>query len=473
MKYGECSYVQSNDENNNSINVHQSKPTRLARYPESSSMTEPPNATVSNGCIDQRYGRPLSLLLDAIRFLAAKEFIGADDIHTIEDIERMHYHSSSQQSNQHHARATTRLNYFLAIAWSHWTDPGAFHSYTDCGVMELAKQCVQVEWTENLARQVVPVDSAAAREFEQHKTMVHFCANAFDHIRAVKSWHIRIHGDFWVVSGDDQGTYLIPQKNEDMVYQCVGLSTSLHETIQKKYGRRPMVWKVTLIPFYGRLVYDGVVTMVSGGGASGSAGGKGGLAMVASESKRHKLLATVHEARQNRRVIQRLMQLEVEGGSLEGLPTQGLSAVEKRLISSQRQLPPTETELRLLKAYIRIRSISSMDDPKGLWVFRRKGYTEQENPDHAGLILGRGEAMGFFQCSSGLQPTSTDILEAAFEAATSVGFRPYSLLSDDYACYQRLKFLFRNVKDTTIDYYHPPTPEETAAAVSSAEERPF
>lgn len=472
MKYGQTTSFRGDDENNNRMNDNQTKSTRPIRNTESCSCPEPPNANVSNGCIDERYGRPLSLLLDAIRFLAAKEFIGADDIHTIHDIERMHFQPSSKQRNQQqHARATTRLSYFLAIAWSHWTDPGAYHSHNGSGVMEIARQWVQGEWRQDLARRKVPSDSAAAREFERYKATVRFCGNAFEHVRAVRSWHLRVHGDFWVVSGDDQGSYLIPQKNEDMVYQCVGISTNLHDMILKKFGTRPRVWKVTLIPFYGRLVYDGVVTLGGGGGAIG--GGKSGLAMVASEGKTRKLLATVHEARQNRRVIQRLLQLEVEGGSLEGLATQGLNALDNRSIGLQEQPPPTTLEKRLLKAYTRIGDVMAIDDPKGLWVFRRKGYTVQENPEHVGLILGRGETMGLFQCSHGLQPTSIDILKAALEAATNAGCRPYSLLPDDYTCYQRVKFLFEDVKDTTIDYYHPPTPEETAAAMASADERPF
>jgi hypothetical protein len=469
---------------------------------------EPPNAAVSGGCIDERYGRPLSLLLDAIRFLAAREFIGADDVRTIQDIERMRHppppppapqqnNQHQQHGHQHHqdahhqARATARLNYFLAVGWSHWTDPGAYHARNGWGVREIAKQWVQVEWRQDVARQTkkeahllpvggglagsTTVSAAATRskrrhhQLERYRAMVQFCGDAFEHVRAAKSWHIRVHGDFWVVGGDDQGTYLIPQRNEDMVYQCVGLSTSLHEMIQRndKYGTRPMVWKVTLIPFYGRLVYDGVVTLVGGSNI-------GGLAMAASESKTRKLLATVHEAIQNRRIVQRLLQLEVEGGSMKGLPTQGLNQVEKRSIATKEQPPPTSMEKKLLKAYTRIGNMMSTDDPKGLWVFRRKGYTEQENPEHVGLILGRGEAMGLFRCSHGLQPTSTDLLEAAMEAAANAGCRPHALLPDDYACYQRLKFLFETADDeTTIKYYHPPTPEETAAALASADEGLF
>jgi hypothetical protein len=425
-------------------------------------MEEPPNASVRNGCIDASYGRPLSLLLDALRFLAAKEFVGDENISSIQDIQRMHAQSRTNKKHPNDngpptatTAMTTRLNYFLAVAWSHWNDPGDFSVY------EVTKKWVN-DWKRDMKRKPIPVNPQVAKEFVRLRDMVNFCGPAFDHVRAVKSWHIRLHGDFWVVGGDDRGTFLIPQKNEDMVYQCVGLSRSLHETIQSKYGNKPMVWKVTLIPFYGRLVYDGVVTL--GGGTSH------GLAMVANENKARRLHATVAEAKRNKRIVQRLLQLEVEGGSREGLPSYGQP---NKADVPKEQPPPTKLEVQLLRSYLSIRDMIPEEDPTGAWVFRRKGYTEHDNPDHVGLILGGGEPMGFFNCSNGLQPTSIDILSGVLEAAMKAGSRPYAWMPDDYACFHRIKYLFAQVcpggSGTSIEYYHPPTPEETAAAMISSE----
>ena len=457
---------------------------RIVRYVDDCDDTkyaEPPNASVNdNGCIDETYGRPLCLLLDTLRFFAAKEIIGDETIRSIHDIERMHYQVQDDNNNQendsshnnhkttaatrlssiptakHGNSTTTRLNYLLAIAWSHWE-----HSHKGNGVYVMAKHWIQKEWKRELARRPIPINPKEARTFVQYRDMVDFCGASFDHIRAVKSWHIRVHGDFWIVGGDAKGTYLIPKHNEDMVYQCVGLTTSLHEMVKSSYGDRPMVWKVTLIPFYGRLVYDGVVTL--GGGFNNSSQG---LAMAASETKARKLRATVEEAKRNRRIVQRLRQLEVEGGSRKGISYQG--KINK--YPTRKQSQPTLEELELLTEYFNIRNVFPSNDPQGVWVFRRKGYTEQENPDHVGLILGRGEPMGFFQCSHGLQPTAMDILKGLIEASLTVGLRPHTLLPDDYDCYHRLKYLFQTRNNnnssniTSIDYYHPPTPEETAAA---------
>jgi hypothetical protein len=439
---------------------------------------EPPNASVQkDGCIDETYGRPLCLLLDVLRFLAAKEIVCDETIHSIHDIERIHSGQSDNQENtpSYHNKATTaavrtldgnsttRLNYFLAIAWSHWID-----SPKGKGVYEMAKGWVQKEWKRELARRPIPINPVDAKKFVHYREMVDFCGTSFDHIRAVKSWHIRVHGDFWIVSGDEKGSYLIPKNNEDMVYQCVGLTTSLHELVKSKYGKRPMVWKVTLIPYYGRLVYDGVITL--GGGFNNASKG---LAMAASETKARKLRATVEEAKRNRRVIQRLRQLEVEGGSRIGLSSQG--RMNNKAPRKRQQPSPTQQELELLSEYTNMRSVFPPNDPQGVWVFRRKGYTEQENPDRIGLILGCGEPMGFFRCSHGLEPTSIDILQGVVEASLAVGRRPHSILPDDYDCYQRIKFLFQNTvqnHDTSIEYYYPPTPEETAAARATIVEPP-
>jgi hypothetical protein len=450
---------------------------RIVRYVDDvddTNMAEPPNANVKNGCIEEIYGRPLCLLLDVLRFLAAKELVGDENIRSILDIERMHRggtnNNVSNQQSQHGrsnpstlattttTASTTRMNYFLAVAWSHWNDPA------DVSMYEIAKNWM-TEWKRELKRKPIPVNPREAKEFVRYRDMVGFGAVAFDHVRAVKSWHVRIHGDFWIVGGDARGTYLIPQKNEDMVYQCVGLTTSLHESIESRYGKKPMVWKVTLIPFYGRLVYDGVVTL--GGGSSSSQG----LAMVANENKAGRLRTTVEEAKHHKRVVQRLLQLEVEGGSLEGLPSYG--QVDKSKVPEEQPLP-TPLEMKLLRTYLSIRNVTPEEDHTGVWVFRRKGYTEHENPDHVGLILGGGEAMGFFHCSDGLLPTSVDILSGLLEAAMTAGSRPYAIMPDDFACFHRLKYLFGRLlppgkkTDTRIEYYHPPTPEETAAAMMTS-----
>jgi hypothetical protein len=440
---------------------------RIVRYvdeTDDTNMAEPLNASVLNGCIEETYGRPLCFLLDVLRFLAAKELVGEENIRSIHDIERMHRGSYSSHKQGHNRfttiSSTKRMNYFLAVAWSHWNET------EDISMFDIAKQWMRGLQRE-LQRKPIPVNPKDAKDFVRHRKTVGFCSAAFDHVRAVKSWHVRIHGDFWVVGGDTRGTYLIPQKNEDMVYQCVGLTKSLHETIQSKYGSQCMVWKVTLIPFYGRLVYDGVVTL--GGGTNLSQG----LAMVANESKKRRLTGTVEEAKRSNRVVRRLLQLEVEGGSNVGLPRYG--QMDKSKVPTE-QPPPTPLEGKLLRAYISIRNILLEEDPCGVWVFRRKGYTEHENPDHIGLILGGGKAMGFFHCSDGLLPTSVDILSGVLEAAMAAGCRPHTVMSDDFACFHRLKYIFSRLESsdgkyfqTSIRYYHPPTPEETAAAMVTSE----
>ncbi|KAG7362116.1 hypothetical protein IV203_025782 [Nitzschia inconspicua] len=434
---------------------------RIIRYvddKDDTNIAEPQNANVSNGCIEESYGRPLCLLLDTLRYLSAKELVGDKSIQSIHDIEQMH--GGRNGSSDKGMAAITQMNYFLAVAWSHWSDLGEESMY------EIAKKWI-TEWEREFKRTPIPVDPREANDIMRYRNMISFGVAAFDHVRAVKSWHMRIHGDFWIVGGDTNGSYLIPKRNEDMVYQCVGLTTCLHEAFQSRYGHKPMVCKVTLVPFYGRLVYDGTVALGGGDGSSQ------GLAMVASESKTRRLKATVEEAKYNNRVIRQLLQLEVEGGSLDGLPS--YSQVNKSNVQTE-QPQPTPLEVKLLRSYVSIPRVIPEDDRNGVWVFRRKGYTEQENPEHAGLILvGGGNVVGFFDCSNGLIPTSVDILSSVLEATMASGSRPHTLMPDDFSCFQRLKYLFaqllppNQIEETKIGYYHPPTSEETAAAMMTSE----
>ena len=86
---------------------------------------------------------------------------------------------------------------------------------------------------------------------------------ALDCIEAVAGWYIRIHGDFWVVGHDEEGgtgTYIVPSGNQNMVYKILGIRNAHFQMIQRDFGDTPILMTMTLIPWYGRLLYDGVVT---------------------------------------------------------------------------------------------------------------------------------------------------------------------------------------------------------------------
>jgi len=99
-------------------------------------------------------------------------------------------------------------------------------------------------------------------------------------------------------------TLEVPESNHGMVYKCVGMKDSIWPMVA---GKHPGLIQMTLtmIPGYGRLVYDGVLVPPHGLP----------VPPVAGSELEASLKETVAKAKIEGRVISRLAQLEVEGGS--------------------------------------------------------------------------------------------------------------------------------------------------------------
>ena len=207
------------------------------------------------------------------------------------------------------------------------------------------------------------------------------------------------------------------------------------------YGDRPVLMTMTLIPWYGRLVYDGVVV---------PAGPFGIPIREASADLLVKLQAAVQTAIAEGRVVERLLELEVPGGSLEGV-TPGRTPNQTRP-SEEEQPPATGLGKKLVRKVSDYPPMSSDDK----WVFRRVGYDEMSNPDHIGVVMVRGDAIGAFQSSS-LQPRAEDILRSLIMIARKFGKgkRPTEILVDERSCCQCLRFLLRE-SSLSVAYIDPP-----------------
>lgn len=96
-----------------------------------------------------------------------------------------------------------------------------------------------------------------------------FILNAVNDVRAIQSWNLGIQDDFWLVGKDDTGSYVIPDRksHEHVVYKVVGINgpqssrdghsnTPRQPTSQVRLIRIPMRLRMTILPWYGRLVYD-------------------------------------------------------------------------------------------------------------------------------------------------------------------------------------------------------------------------
>jgi hypothetical protein len=283
--------------------------------------------------------------------------------------------------------------------------------------------------------------------------------DAVDDVEAIKGWNVRVHGHFWVCGMDEEGTFLVPDSNRDMVYQCLGAKDAIYPKVERDFPR-PVQMSITMIPWYGRLVYDGVMMPPLGHMRPPMASVK--LALDLAES--------VAKARREGRVISRLAQLEVEGGSHAGLHDSG-DNVDDSNEDSVEQAKPTSEESSLVKKLSKFpRSAGPPTNnpdadmaPGSYWVFRRCGYTEHENPNHVGLVMTGPSVLAQFTCSA-LTPTSVDILQSLVSTTRQVGKRPLMVGIDYKKCCDRVTFLLQELDGIEVFYYPPATAEETAAA---------
>lgn len=380
---------------------------------------------MEDSILAEEYGRPFSLLLSSIRFLSARLLVGDNSITSLMDIHRLMGSGTPQN--------LMRCNHFLSVAYTRWNEPS---SSSESGL--------------TFYQQVLKSMEEDMESEEDSKEVQQNAIKALTSQQAAKSWGVRVHGSFYVVGIDEEGTYLIPTMNHDTVYCVVGILKKIYYMVPNA-ASFPAI-QATFLPFYTRLVTDAVIAMDR-------------YQPCASPSLQQQLLATLEEAKEDGRVIRCLRQLQVQGGSLDGTDT-----------ATSEQASPSATETKLLKKFFAFPATApNFMAPGGLLTFRRFGYNEQSNPNHICTILcHRGqlpETTGMFQMRNGLELDSIEVLKEAVKLAKTHG-RPRMLLIDQRKCHDRLSFLFEAYADapggnTVVDFYHPPSQEESASAMAS------
>jgi len=407
-----------------------------------------------NGVLAEEEGRPLCLLLDSVRFLVGKIILNDPDIQNgLQDIERLR-----QQKSFHGQLA---MNNLVQTAWTYWTDA--------------AESCTTITTTTSDRKSVFQLlcqffedlPQANGCDLEDMPQEFRNAQAALSHRTAVLGWQLRIQGDFWIVGCDDQsgdgGTFLVSNYNRHAVYKVFGLRRSLMELMESSsFDQRPLLVKLTSIPWYGRLVYDGVVL---------PAHGRSEPPEKADTKLACELRQAVALAREEGRVVERLRQLEYPRATLRAsFPTAASIHVQcTNVVKGQttpRQNPtdsPTSEEQVLMR---HLTSLPVSADEKSCWCLRRKGYTEFENPEHVGLVIsavGGGIPLGPFSCSA-LVPTATDVFQALVKTVASTDHRannyelPAVILVDDLGCCERVQRLLAGCNGFTLKtkYYQPP-----------------
>ena len=376
-------------------------------------------AQVTGGMLVENQGRAFSLILDVLRYLVAFCLHQDPDIRHFPDIERV------KDENLEKAQFLT------ASAWSYWDDPGANKGTGDRGIYQSAVEFIP---------EMFSVEDGNTNHLNHEEKRV---LRAVTDKVAVAGWNHRIHGDFWIVAKDtnDGGTYAIPDDNKRAVYKVFGMTSCLYDLLQNALPGMPAKVKMTMVPWYGRLVYDGTVNVTN---------------RYAPDTLAARLANSLQTAKAEGRVVERLIQLE--------LPDEGLSG-DDVINMDEPEKDATRNERLIISSFSPIPSYPAWDgtanDP-GVWVFRRMGYTEEANPKHMGVILAAGGMIGRFECSA-LEPQPTDILKWLVQYSLTLGRRPSIINIDDKTCYKRVKHLLKDVEGTDVEYYPPPTEEELNA----------
>lgn len=385
-------------------------------------------AQPANGVLTEHpHGRTASYLLDMMRINAGYTY-GDYGVLSQMDLERFRNDPNGQ----------VKIAHLTSMGWSNWVaennDGLEVGGLDRDGIFNLVKEGNK-ETLQEIEEKQIPKEKLPQELF--------FAKEALEAKHAAGGWHVRVHGNFWVAgqAPDTGGCYLIPEDNTSMVYEVLGVRSALYPMVSR-HGPRPLLYSATLIPWYGRLLYDGCVIPA----------GNSPLPKQASPALAERLQQSIQTAVEQGRVITRLR-------DMESLPDQATQSANG---ATQPEESRYLEELAALPA-----PIEGNDDFEPVmpwaWTFRRGGYTEEENPNHEGLIIASaGFIVGPFDCSA-LAPSSVDILRNTLRYATELNRQPKVLSIDERHCCDRVKYLLRDT-EIRVEYYRPPSQEESDAA---------
>jgi len=376
------------------------------------------------GALPENDGRCFMALLDMIHFL-------------VDRITSTHKFADVEEASMLRSTNTRACALLTAEAYSYW-----YSAPVGQGVFEML-----CEWTE---RGKDHPDGPAC--FGPSAT-ARFSAALYDlAIKECAQWARRRRaGKFFYAGDDETGAALLADDRLERVYRVVGLGTSIGGMLRRGPGGFAEVGSVimlTLLPFMGQIVYDG--TVVAGIRAKPELNGRVGF-------------AGSFEDAAGRYVVS----LEDGGGSFKVKPD-NLTAAPPSEGTDGLTTALSEREVQLQQ---RVRALPHRDEDE-VWVCRRMGYSETENPNHLGVIMSskNGMVLGTFQ-SKHLAPTSAEYLsalETTFGENNSsthkggVVFRPSFFGIDEQSAVARLKAVL-GPAGVQVCYYPPPSDEELAA----------
>ena len=259
----------------------------------------------------------------------------------------------------------------------------------------------------------------------------------------VKHWiNDRVYGDFFVLVERRDGTILV-SNDFQKVYLVLGLAQSIAEIIpgytRKEYEVHGAFVKskssMTLLNWRGKVVYDGL--MVS----SMDTGKK---------SQWQKAVSAYINA--------------VDSGSV-------ISVINRTPIVTEPAAKPSvvvpkETVLRLQPAVEKLKKVPMLpggDACPSIWIFRRHGYSERENPSFAISIFSStagGVLVPYFEAKQ-LIPDAEDYMKLLEIGIAASGKKPSAVSIDEESMVEPMGEILRPA-GIDVAFYPPPSEEERA-----------
>jgi hypothetical protein len=363
----------------------------MDREPAIEANCEKNRVIVSNGCLEESQGRIASFIFSALKSSVANSF------KEIKDPQKL-----------------------TNFGWRFWKTPDGNGVYP--GLKQfLTKGILTQNKLEDLDKQLNP---------QNPKGAYLKVTEAMSSEQAVASWNVRVEGAFWIVGMGPEGTLVCPVKNPRQVYCVVGFKKPLGA--QGQFPRPPKFF-LTLVPWYGRIIHDPMLVTSTGTNQ----------VELAPPPLAAKLVANCKLAAEEGRVVARLAQLEVPGGSKVGLP-------RVEMVPTPVKLPPATEEERLLVENVCDFESMPAKQPASAWNFIRHAVAEENNPQHKVVIInGKGEKLGEFDCKAPV-PTATEVLKALVTVCKERKQRPRMIGLEESSSCMRVQFLMQGVKDVMV-----------------------
>jgi hypothetical protein len=268
--------------------------------------------------------------------------------------------------------------------------------------------------------------------------------------REVAKWgeqDFRITGEFWVCEQRDDGAVLVSTTQKGLVCLALGIADRITKFFPAVSYAKPAMAKITLLPYKRRLVYDGLLSAAAGDAPAD-------------------LEQRVREAEATGALVRSIPyppdETDEERQRLQSGGTPGWGTPAPKSAAGPASLSRQHQELvaKLVALPTFPDTSSSPDAPQpGMWVMRRMGYSETENPEHMGMVMSAaGMALGPFS-SAALEPTADELLSALGGIAVRARKRPLCVLVDAQDAVAGVRRVLEQAGIQVV-FYPPPSNEE-------------